>query len=228
MASVIRSFTKDELQKILDGSTSIANVLRKIGLHPKGHNSKTLRKIINEWNLDITKLEKNFETMKLKRAKNLANINRRPDKDVFTKNSNYNRKHLKSRILKNNLIEYRCSKCNNVGEWMEEELVLQLEHKNGIHNDNRLENLCFLCPNCHSQTDNFCGRSSKKLEKERKKETEKGLLVERRFKLLENIDTTKFGWIGKTAKLWGTTHSHVREWVDKYYPDLETFKRSSI
>jgi hypothetical protein len=40
--------------------------------------------------------------------------------------------------------------------------VLQLEHVNGVNNDNRPQNLCFLCPSCHSQTSTFCGGNSKK------------------------------------------------------------------
>jgi hypothetical protein len=46
--------------------------------------------------------------------------------------------------------------------WNKKKIVLQLEHKNGIHNDNRLENLEFLCANCHSQTDTYCGLNGKK------------------------------------------------------------------
>lgn len=55
-------------------------------------------------------------------------------------------------------MEYRCSICGNTGEWNSKKLVLQLDHINGIHNDNRIENLRLLCPNCHSQTDTFCGK----------------------------------------------------------------------
>ena len=44
---------------------------------------------------------------------------------------------------------------------MNNNLVLQVHHINGINNDNRLENLCWLCPNCHSQTDSYAGRNTK-------------------------------------------------------------------
>jgi 5-methylcytosine-specific restriction endonuclease McrA len=36
---------------------------------------------------------------------------------------------------------------------------MALHHINGDGRDNRLENLQFLCPNCHSQTENFAGRN---------------------------------------------------------------------
>ena len=80
--------------------------------------------------------------------------------EILVENSSYeNIARLKSRILKANLLEYKCMNCGNTGEWNGKPLVLQLEHKNGKHNDHRLFNLCFLCPNCHSQTDTYAGKN---------------------------------------------------------------------
>ena len=42
--------------------------------------------------------------------------------------------------------------------WMDEPITLQLDHMNGDKKDKRLENLCLLCPNCHSQKKTFAGR----------------------------------------------------------------------
>ena len=39
---------------------------------------------------------------------------------------------------------------------------MQLDHINGVKNDNRLENLRMLCPNCHSQTQTYGGRNLKR------------------------------------------------------------------
>jgi len=58
------------------------------------------------------------------------------------------------------VLPFRCAECDNVGEWRGRPLTLQLDHVNGIYNDNRLENLRWLCPNCHSQTETFAGRGS--------------------------------------------------------------------
>ena len=63
-------------------------------------------------------------------------------------------------IIKENLIEYKCSECN-IQTWNNKSLSLHLDHINGINNDNRLENLRFLCPNCHSQTETYTGRNKK-------------------------------------------------------------------
>ena len=71
--------------------------------------------------------------------------------DIFTENSKYSNEMVKQRIVKDNLLEYRCIKCG-VDSWQGETIVLDLDHINGNNRDNRLENLRYLCPNCHSQT----------------------------------------------------------------------------
>jgi 5-methylcytosine-specific restriction endonuclease McrA len=63
-------------------------------------------------------------------------------------------------IIKENLIQYKCSECN-IQNWNNKSLSLHLDHINGMSNDNRLENLRFLCPNCHSQTETYTGRNKK-------------------------------------------------------------------
>jgi hypothetical protein len=67
------------------------------------------------------------------------------------------RGHLKGRLLSAGLKDNRCETCG-ISEWLGEPLSLALHHVNGDGLDNRLENLMLLCPNCHSQTENFSGR----------------------------------------------------------------------
>lgn len=84
--------------------------------------------------------------------------------EILVENSKYEQiHHLKIRLVRAGLLEYRweyrCARCGNSGYWNNKPLTLQLEHKNGIHNDHRIENLEFLCPNCHSQTETYSGRN---------------------------------------------------------------------
>jgi transposase len=73
-----------------------------------------------------------------------------------------NRYHLKRYLLAAGLKDDRCEQCG-ITEWRGRELTMDLHHRNGDALDNRLDNLELLCPNCHSQTDNFAGRNVRRL-----------------------------------------------------------------
>ena len=68
------------------------------------------------------------------------------------------RTHLKNRLLDEGLKENVCELCG-LTEWQGQPLRMQLHHDNGDGRDNRLENITFLCPNCHAQTDTWGGRN---------------------------------------------------------------------
>lgn len=88
--------------------------------------------------------------------------------ESFCENSPIPSSSLKRKLGETNLIPDGCSnrKCALFGiedpTWAGEKITLQLDHVNGIRDDNRLENLRWLCPNCHSQTSTYCGRNNRK------------------------------------------------------------------
>lgn len=66
------------------------------------------------------------------------------------------RRNVKVRLLEGGLLQNSCSTCG-ISEWCGRPLICHLDHINGVNNDNRLENLRMLCPNCHSQTETYGG-----------------------------------------------------------------------
>lgn len=137
----------------VNDSNSITDVLEKLGYSRASGSMWTLvKKRIKLMELDTSHFNP-YKRENTSRPKYTL-------EEIMVENSKYeNIDRLKKRIIKEGLLEYKCSKCGNTGEWNGEKLVLQLEHKNGIHNDHRLENLEFLCPNCHSQTKTYSGRN---------------------------------------------------------------------
>jgi hypothetical protein len=55
---------------------------------------------------------------------------------------------------------YKCEECN-ISEWNGKDISLHVDHIDGNSDNNFPSNLRLLCPNCHSQTDTFCGRNKK-------------------------------------------------------------------
>lgn len=74
----------------------------------------------------------------------------------------YGTSKLIKKLLKEKVKEYKCELCNRK-KWNNKKISLELHHKDGDSNNHRLENLQILCPNCHSQTDNYRGKKQPKV-----------------------------------------------------------------
>lgn len=79
--------------------------------------------------------------------------------EYFAINTSRTGKSTRRRLLKEKLLPYRCAICGNPGEWQGKKLALEVDHINGDHFDNRIENLRFLCSNCHALTETFAGKN---------------------------------------------------------------------
>jgi 5-methylcytosine-specific restriction endonuclease McrA len=91
------------------------------------------------------------------------------NEDVFIENSSYARHLIKKRIIEHKLIEYKCKCCGLTDIWNNKKISLQLDHINGVNDDHRLQNLRFLCPNCHSQQDTYASKNRKNPNRKSKK-----------------------------------------------------------
>lgn len=87
------------------------------------------------------------------------NIERFETQDILAgKHPQYSTLKLKNRLIKENILKEECSECG-IKDWNRKKIVFQLDHINGESKDHRLQNLRLLCPNCHSQTDTWCGKN---------------------------------------------------------------------
>lgn len=151
MISKVYQISDEEFKQIVANAKSYSDCLRALGLGTKGGSSTDiLKRRIKELNCSI----EHFGQVRNKQYQKYSM------EEILIENSSYaNISRLKARLIQEGYLEYKCACCGNTGEWLGQKLVLQLDHINGVNNDHRIENLRFLCPNCHSITDTYAGKN---------------------------------------------------------------------
>lgn len=159
MTNKIYELTDEQFVELIKSSSNIAEVLFKLGYTVKG----------NSWGYSQVKqrmLDLNIDKKDFKGKSALLTGSTQKEispNDLLKENCKHTRTVLRRCIIKNELLPYRCAICG-ISKWNGKTLSLELDHINGINNDNRLENLRFLCPNCHSQTCTYGSRNQQKNE----------------------------------------------------------------
>lgn len=180
MTNKIYELTDEQFISLIKGSTNISEVLFKLNYTVKGNSwaYSLVRRRMDELNLAAQDFKGKCA---IKSGLNKVD----PDK-LFKENSKHTRTVLRRYVINNNLIPYRCAICGCV-EWQGKTLSLELDHINGINNDNRLENLRFLCPNCHSQTTTYGSRNQQRNESKYNLTEDLRRLVESKYEECRNI-----------------------------------------
>ena len=192
----------------------------KFGRNESSKSYKKLRDKIKEFNLNIDHFLTPSQTIKL----NFINgvLIKKENNIIFTKDSVIGRSTVKKRIISENLIEYKCKFCQNDGNWLDKKFSLILDHENGVPNDNRIENLRFLCPNCNATLNTHCVGKKAFIKKEKKidKRTIRNDRLEiRKVKwptkeeLTKLLFETSYSAIGRK---YGVSDNAVRKWFKKY------------
>jgi predicted RNA-binding Zn-ribbon protein involved in translation (DUF1610 family) len=151
-----RNYSKEILEAAAAESTSIAAVLRTLGIPLSGGMHAHISRRLNHFGIDTSHfLVKGH--MRGQASRNRLSADRllviRP------RGSNRAKPLALRRALREIGVPYRCAECGLAGEWRGKPLTLHVDHINGNYEDCRPENLRFLCPNCHTQTASWAGRN---------------------------------------------------------------------
>jgi hypothetical protein len=147
-------FSEAELREAIDQSRSWAETLRRLGYRSGGGNWKTLQKYAALWGIDTDHFDPDAVRREfLHRAKTAI-----PLEEVLVENSTYHRGHVKRRLFAEGLKPRYCELCGQDEIWRGRRMALILDHINGMPDDNRLENLRIVCPNCAATFDTHCAR----------------------------------------------------------------------
>lgn len=222
--ALIDQYTKKELEQIVQQSSSLKEVIDKLGYKThSGNNNETVKRRLKEYQIDIS----HFKTLQ----KTI-----RTEENVFVENSTASQATLRRWYKKGEYTSYECSICKLPPLWQNKELTLILDHKDGNNHNNKLENLRWVCPNCNQQLETtghtkfhtqkqltkkyYCCDCGKEISKnaERciscaaKNRAAKELFLSRE-ELKKLIRTKSFSEIGR---LYNVSDNAVRKWCDKY------------
>jgi len=158
-----RKYTDEQFIEAVKTSTSIRQVLSKLNLKEAGGNYTVAQKRIKDLNLD----DSHFTGQAHLKGKT-HDYTKKPIEYYLTENSYHQSYKLKNRLLAEGFKQHKCEccgihkcECCGITEWNGQPAPIELDHINGNHHDNRLENLRILCPNCHAQTDTYRSKNRK-------------------------------------------------------------------
>jgi len=153
-----RKWTDEELVSAVKKSLSTRAVIKHLGLVPAGGNYTQVKNRIEGLSLDTA----HFTGQGWRRDKKFLFTPKIPLEDILVKNSNYQSFKLKKRLFRGGIKKPACELCGWAEKSEDGRIPVELDHINGDHNDNRINNLRILCPNCHSLQPTHRGRNQKR------------------------------------------------------------------
>lgn len=152
--ALIDKYSEQELKQIVSQSTSMKEVIDKLGYAThSGSNNQTVKSRLKKYNIDTSHFTNNI------------NIIKRTEENIFIKNSTASQATLRRWYFQGKYSPYKCSICGQEPIWQGKDLTLILDHINGKNHDDRLENLRWVCPNCNQQLDTTGYKNKKILKK---------------------------------------------------------------
>ncbi|MER6850028.1 HNH endonuclease signature motif containing protein [Streptomyces flaveolus] len=150
-------WTRDVLEPVVASSTSVNEVLRRLGLDLVGGHHTNISRRIKAHGIDTSHF-----TAAVRTERQRDNRRRRTAEEILVEESSAHAKRVPGSRLKRAMLELgteeRCTLCGIEPMWLGEPLPLEVDHIDGNWRNNRMENLRMLCPNCHAATDSYRGR----------------------------------------------------------------------
>ena len=150
-------YTEQQLREAVKSSTSVRQVLGKLGLKEAGGNYSSTKRKISQAAIDTS----HFTGKGWNKGKKLG-PKRTVEEMCASRTTQSNR--LKGRLISEGYKEHKCEVCG-ITEWNGRPTPIELDHIDGDHSNNQLYNLRIICPNCHAQTDNYRGKNKGGVQK---------------------------------------------------------------
>jgi hypothetical protein len=150
-------FTEQQLREAVAASISYSETLRHLHMRAAGGNHRTLQKYVRLWDISV----EHFDPAAARRR--ALGQPATPLELILIEHSTFSRGHLKKRLFAEGVKQHVCELCGQDELWRGRRMSLILDHINGVANDNRIENLRIVCPNCAATLDTHCGRNKRLL-----------------------------------------------------------------
>ena len=215
---------KQLLEDTIKSCFSRKETLNKLGFTSYSGNYKTLNSYIEKYNIDISHFLKASGFIKGHEFNKKYNL-----EDIFIENfkGHLTGSNLKKHLYDNNLKTHVCELCGQDENWKTGKLSFILDHINGTHSDNRIENLRIICPNCDSTLPTYMGRNNKNENSKRQKrirhkiEKKNNNLNFWKTKISESdIDFSKKTWGIELSKITGKSPQWGLTYVKKNFPEI--------
>ena len=135
------------LKSAVSTSTSWTDVCRALNVSVCTYNFKRMQKMCTDNGISV---EHFGQTVPLKSKSKVWT-----KETLLVENCTIHRSGLRPTLIRLGLYTGKCAECGISDNWNGKPLIIEIDHINGVHTDNRIENLRWLCPNCHSQTDTY-------------------------------------------------------------------------